>query len=302
MANVAPSNFTVTPSTARSGETLTFQWSAGSGDFVQYRVWGTKSTGGFTASVYVDKSKLTATGTYPTDIPDGGYVNYRVSLAQADGGSIESSDNFNVPKVAGSVETVQPPSSITVPNVIKNQSITITWSEVTGATSYTLQRLVNSGSFETIYTGTALSYTDTVGSNWETVQYRVSATIGENTSDWKTSASKPVEDETIPFSGGYIMQLEDEQAKNIYPKTTTEAVFRKSDGKQLDEILEGLNSGGGSGGDSTGGGISEEEVDRKIEQAKLEIENEFDEKITNLRTELLDEINSSIVAVWEASY
>ena len=70
------------------------------------------------------------------------------------------------------------PTFNTLPiQVMEGQSLPITWSAMDGATSYTLQRQVDSGGFTTIYTGADTSYTDTVPAG-STLQYQVSATIG----------------------------------------------------------------------------------------------------------------------------
>lgn len=73
---------------------------------------------------------------------------------------------------------------------MQGQSLPIQWSPISNATSYQLQR--NTGStWETIYTGTDTSYTDTVGS-WTTVQYQVAVDIGGGYGAYTQSASIPV--------------------------------------------------------------------------------------------------------------
>lgn len=69
--------------------------------------------------------------------------------------------------------TFSPPTSITVPPVaMQNQPITVSWSSVSGADSYILQRKADSGEWEQVYAGSDLTFTDTAGS-WATVQYQV---------------------------------------------------------------------------------------------------------------------------------
>lgn len=89
----APTNFTVTPTTAQAGQTLTFSWNASTGTFSQYRIYGTRSDGSFAPSVYVDKSKLTATGTFPSNVPDGGYIRYYVYAADDNGANVGNMSN-----------------------------------------------------------------------------------------------------------------------------------------------------------------------------------------------------------------
>ena len=81
-----------------------------------------------------------------------------------------------------------PPSSITVPtsSIPTGSSIAVSWSAVSGATSYQLQRSANGGSWQTIYTGSGTSYSDVAG-NWTQVQYRVASVTMGITSGYATS-------------------------------------------------------------------------------------------------------------------
>ena len=66
--------------------------------------------------------------------------------------------------------------TLTAPTTaVQTQSISLSWSSVSGATSYQLQRNTGS-SWETIYTGPNTSYEDTAG-NWSSVQYQVCAFV-----------------------------------------------------------------------------------------------------------------------------
>lgn len=68
---------------------------------------------------------------------------------------------------------INPPSSITVPSIaMQTQPITVSWSSVSGADSYILQRKANSGEWTQVYAGSDTTFTDTAGS-WSTVQYQV---------------------------------------------------------------------------------------------------------------------------------
>lgn len=83
-----------------------------------------------------------------------------------------------------------PPLSITVPTEIKvGQQITISWGSVSGATRYHLERRVNGGSWIEIYSGTNTSYTDSVGSTWNSVAYRVRAYNEDGYSSYRTSST-----------------------------------------------------------------------------------------------------------------
>jgi len=78
------------------------------------------------------------------------------------------------------------PSSINVPESDTNGAFTVSWSAVSGATTYELQQLKGSGSWETIYTGVATSYAVS-GLENNNYQYRIRATLGAATSDYKVS-------------------------------------------------------------------------------------------------------------------
>lgn len=78
--------------------------------------------------------------------------------------------------------------ALTVPEmVMQGQSATVSWSEVEGADSYTLERKSSADADWTqVYSGANLSYTETVGT-WTSLQYRVCAVFGETSGGWATS-------------------------------------------------------------------------------------------------------------------
>lgn len=66
-----------------------------------------------------------------------------------------------------------PPEYITIPEIImQGTNIEINWGTVYNVSNFILQRQYDSGGWTQIYTGTANSYTDSIGS-WSTVQYQV---------------------------------------------------------------------------------------------------------------------------------
>lgn len=83
-----------------------------------------------------------------------------------------------------------PPASITVPTspVPSGAAIAVSWSSVSGAESYRLQRSANGGSWQTVYTGPETSYSD-VARNWTQVQYRVASVTMGITSGYATSTT-----------------------------------------------------------------------------------------------------------------
>lgn len=92
----------------------------------------------------------------------------------------------------GSLSASILPPTLTVPSqAMQGQSIPITWTASANADSYQLQRKADSGEWETIYTGSDLTFTDTAGS-WSTVQYQVAAGLGGEYGEYATSAVIPV--------------------------------------------------------------------------------------------------------------
>lgn len=83
-----------------------------------------------------------------------------------------------------------PPASITVPTspVPTGSAVSVSWSSVSNAESYQLQRSSNGGSWQTIYTGSGTSYSDVAG-NWTQVQYRVASVTMGITSGYATSTT-----------------------------------------------------------------------------------------------------------------
>lgn len=69
------------------------------------------------------------------------------------------------------------------------QDIPLSWSQVDTASEYILERLVDVGEWTQIYSGPNTSYTDTPGSGWTSVQYRVKAGDDGTYGQYKTSAS-----------------------------------------------------------------------------------------------------------------
>lgn len=91
-----------------------------------------------------------------------------------------------------------PPSSITVPTdpVPAGSTISVSWTSVSGATSYTLQRSANGGSWQTIQTNSSTSYMDTANAAWTQVQYRVATVANGFTSAYVSSTIVTV----LPYS------------------------------------------------------------------------------------------------------
>lgn len=96
------------------------------------------------------------------------------------------------------------PASITVPITVNGgKSLTITWGGSADAENnlagYSLERQVDGGSWDIIYTGAALSYVDTITKGWGSVAYRVRAyDTYDMQSGYATSATRTVNNNTAP--------------------------------------------------------------------------------------------------------
>lgn len=77
---------------------------------------------------------------------------------------------------------------LTVPQmVMQGQSATVSWTAISGADNYTLQRKSSADADWTqVYSGANLSYSETVGT-WTSLQYRVQAVFDETPGGWATS-------------------------------------------------------------------------------------------------------------------
>lgn len=82
---------------------------------------------------------------------------------------------------------------ITAPSqVMEGQQIPVSWDAAVGADTYVLERKSNAGSWTQIYSGSALTFTDTPAGGWTSVQYQVKAGKGGLFGEYKQSAVVPV--------------------------------------------------------------------------------------------------------------
>lgn len=173
-APTTPPSITL-PATINSQEDFTVTWGASTdpdGNLSGYQL-GRSTDGGAYTQVYQG-----AALSYTDNLPYGTQnVAYRVRAYDTEGeysGYRTSSSKTvinNLPPTA--------PASITVPTPVAGHTIAITWGEATDpdgtVESYQLERSVNNSGWVQIYSGPALTYTDTVGGGWGTVAYRVRA-------------------------------------------------------------------------------------------------------------------------------
>lgn len=104
--------------------------------------------------------------TMPSNSYDFSTIQFRVATVDTNGGTSTY--------IEGQVATVLPPPPyITVPQIVmENNNIEIAWGSIDNVSTYILQRKINNGEWEQVYSGNATTYSDTSG-NWESVQYQV---------------------------------------------------------------------------------------------------------------------------------
>lgn len=95
--------------------------------------------------------------------------------------------------VTGTDAAVLLSPALTVPELaMQGQSVAVSWSELEGADSYTLQRKADTDAdWVQVYTGAGLTFTETAGA-WTSVQYRVQAVFGGVPGGWAASEAIPV--------------------------------------------------------------------------------------------------------------
>lgn len=195
-----PANIQV-PETINGGEAITISWSAATDEednLAGYEL--ERSTDGGTTWVRVYQGGNTNT---PNTVPFGSpSAAYRVRAYDTLGlysGYRTSPQSTVINNVPPSV-----PSGIYVPEYVKGGGkITVTWGYATDTdgnlSGYRLERRVGEGSWEQIYAGEDLSYTDAITKGWTDVAYRVRAVDSLNAvSDWQTSPVRTVDNNTPP--------------------------------------------------------------------------------------------------------
>lgn len=175
---VPPATITVPSDPVPSGSSIAVSWAAVSGATYNLQrsidggSWQTVYSGGSTS--------FTDTAGAWTQ------VKYRVA-------SIKSS--ITSAYITSNIITIlpYPITSFSVPSlVMENQDVPLSWSPVSAATTYVLERSANSGSFTQIYSGGNTSFTDTFQPGWTTLQYRVKAGANGSYGAYYTSGQIPV--------------------------------------------------------------------------------------------------------------
>ena len=189
------------PSTIQGGSTITISWGASTdkeSNLEGYILERSTDGGKSWSQIYQGNSRST-TNTVPFGT---GSVMYRVKAYDSDGLASGYKTSGQVTVVNNTAPTA--PNGITVPNtVLGGATLTITWGAATdqdgNLSGYSLERQVDGGEWEVVYTGNTLSYTDTITKGWATVAYRVRAYDSNNAySSYTVSPERTVNNNTAP--------------------------------------------------------------------------------------------------------
>ena len=198
-APTAPPSITV-PDSIMGGTSVTVSWEAATdadGNLEGYEVQRSLDSGSTWAQVY-QASAISTTNTVAYGTTS---VMYRVRAYDSDGEYSGWTTSEEVAVVNNTAPSAPP--AITVPNEVKGGgTLTITWSASADAEGniegYKLERSIDGETFTQIFSGNALSYTDTITKGWGTVAYRVRAYDTYTDSEYTTSATRTVDNNTAP--------------------------------------------------------------------------------------------------------
>ena len=199
-APTTPGSITI-PDSIQGGEAITVSWAASSdaeNNLEGYIVERSTDGGASWAQIYQGSSRST-TNTVPFGT---GTVQYRVKAYDSDG----ASSAYRTSAAITVINNLAPgaPASITVPNtVMGGGNLAITWGAATDSdgdlAGYSLERQVDGGEWTQIYSGTALSFTDSITKGWASVAYRVRAYDSHSAyGDYSTSETRTVNNNTPP--------------------------------------------------------------------------------------------------------
>lgn len=189
------------PGTIQGGSTITVSWTASTDaekNLEGYIVERSTNGGSSWSQVY-QGAALKTTNTVAAGTQT---VMYRVKAYDSDGLSSGYKTSGQITVINNTAPSA--PASITVPNTVYGgQSNIVTWGAATDpdgdAVTYTLERQVDGGDWAQIYTGSALSYTDTVTRGWTSVAYRVKAVDSRSASGpYATSPTRTVNNNLAP--------------------------------------------------------------------------------------------------------
>ena len=197
----APTSITL-PATIKGGQTFAISWSGASdpdGNLQGYYVERQLDGSGTWSQIYQGSASNT------TDIITFGAadtVQYRVRAYDTAGETSAWYTSGSATVINNTAPSA--PASITVPlQVIGGEKLTVSWAASQDSegnlSGYKLERSVAGGAWTQIYTGSNLSYTDSITNGWASVAYRVKAydALGDE-SEYTTSQTREVDNNTAP--------------------------------------------------------------------------------------------------------
>jgi predicted phage tail protein len=203
----------ITYPTSNSTGAFTVSWTAVSGATSYVLERSTSSTFGSPAQVYSGS----ATTFNQSGLGSGTYY-YRVRAVNSCGNSSWRNGTAVTVAVA-TCTTPAAPGSITYPQTNSSGSFTVSWTAVSGATSYVLQRSTSStfGSPTQVYSGSATTFNQS-GLASGTYYYRVRAVNSCGNSTWRNGTAVAVTICTTPAAPGSI----------AYPSSSDSGAFTVS--------------------------------------------------------------------------
>lgn len=189
------------PSSINGGTSITVSWAASTdaeGNLEGYIVERSTNGGSSWSQIY----QGSATSTSNTVAFGTESVTYRVKAYDSAG--LESGWKTSSTVTVTNNRAPSAPGSLTVPAIVRGGStLAISWTAASDSdgnlSGYELERQVDGGSWSQIYKGSALAYTDTITSGWNTVAYRVRAYDTYNaTSTYVTSETRTVDNNALP--------------------------------------------------------------------------------------------------------
>lgn len=189
------------PSSINGGSSITVSWAASTdaeGNLEGYIVERSTNGGSSWSQIY----QGSATSTSNTVAFGTASVTYRVKAYDSAG--LESGWKTSNTVTVTNNRAPSAPRGLTVPAIVRGGStLAISWTAASDSdgnlSGYELERQVDGGGWSQIYKGSALAYTDTITSGWNTVAYRVRAYDTYNsTSGYVTSETRTVDNNALP--------------------------------------------------------------------------------------------------------
>lgn len=189
------------PNSINGGTSITVSWAASTdaeGNLEGYIVERSTNGGSSWSQIY----QGSATSTSNTVAFGTESVTFRVKAYDSAG--LESGWKTSNMVTVTNNRAPSAPGSLTVPAIVRGGStLAISWTAASDSdgnlSGYELERQVDGGSWSQIYKGSALAYTDTITSGWNTVAYRVRAYDTYNaTSTYVTSDTRTVDNNALP--------------------------------------------------------------------------------------------------------